>query len=90
MQLKASTQDSKLLTFFLCVFVLPAVKIQEFLSLFLPHLFLQSPLVDSLAVGSGFDLRSPRDFYPALLVFMLTFRFFSLLLCFLAEIIKAV
>lgn len=79
-----------MLTFFLRVFVLPAVKIQELLSLFLLHLFLQSPLVASLAVGSCFDLRSLRDFYPALLIVMLTLSFFSLSLCFLEKVIKAV
>lgn len=91
MQLKKSTQTVNLLTFFLGVFVLPGVKIQELLSVFLLHLFLQGPLVDGLTVGSGLDLRPPCDFYPALLIFMLLLSLFSLLCRFLKEeTIKAV
>lgn len=79
-----------MLTFFLRVFVLPAVKVEELLSLFLLHLFVQRPPVDGLAVGSRFDLRSPGDLYPALLVFLLMLSFFPLSLRFLEKMIKAV
>lgn len=70
--------------------MLPGVKIQELLPLFLLHLFLHGPLVDGLAVGSGLDVGSPCDFYPALLIFLLLLSLFSLPFCFLEEIIKAV
>lgn len=83
MQLKKIHNIANFLTFFLSVFVLPGVEIQELLPVFLLHLFLQSPLVDSLAVGASLDLRSPCDFYPALLILVLLLGLFSLPFCFL-------
>lgn len=86
MQLKKIYNTVNFLTFFLCVFVLPGVEIQELLPIFLLHLFLQSPLIDGLTMGASLDLRPSCDFYPALLIFLLLLSLYSLLLCFLEKI----
>lgn len=74
----------KQLTFFLCVSVLPGVEVHELLPLLLPHLFLQSPLVGCLTVGTGLGTLVPScDFHPALFILLLLLSHPPLLLHFL-------